>query len=158
VSGAVLQVAVGILHSAKGGEESLLLRRRATLALVEFPGMWAFPGGKVDPGESPGMALVREIREECGVEVVAFERIGALSFEPPVTRGRFELVYYDVLAFHGTPRAVEEDTHVLWASEALFTALRPKLTIGTTRLYDRSGVGRALFTSGGLPASARWTS
>jgi len=152
----VLQVAVGLLHRVEGNVECLLLRKRATHPRVEFPGMWAFPGGKVDPGESCGAALVREVREECGVEIVAFDRIGSLLFTPPDTRAACELIYYDVLAFRGEAVAVEADTAVRWMAEHQLVSHRSKLTIGTTRLYDRRGCGTDLFRSGGLPAAARW--
>ncbi|MET9243652.1 (deoxy)nucleoside triphosphate pyrophosphohydrolase [Nonomuraea sp. NPDC003709] len=39
-------------------------------------GGWEFPGGKVDPGESETAALVRECREELGVEVTVGEQVG----------------------------------------------------------------------------------
>ena len=48
------------------GEKILITRRPDD---KRHPGLWEFPGGKVDPGESPEEALCREIREELDAEV-----------------------------------------------------------------------------------------
>lgn len=48
------------------GEKVLITRRPDG---KRHPGFWEFPGGKVDPGESPEQALCREIREELDAEV-----------------------------------------------------------------------------------------
>jgi len=60
-------VVAGILER---GKEVLACRRRGD---QDHAGKWEFPGGKLEPGESPEQALVRELREELGVEA----RIGA---------------------------------------------------------------------------------
>jgi 8-oxo-dGTP diphosphatase len=52
----------------------LLAARRS--APSSTAGRWELPGGKVEPGEEEAAALVRECREELGVEVVAGARVG----------------------------------------------------------------------------------
>lgn len=54
--------------------EGRLLAARRT-APPEAAGRWEFPGGKVEPGESEPEALVRELREELGVEARPLARV-----------------------------------------------------------------------------------
>lgn len=49
----------------------------------EFEGLWEFPGGKVEPGESSAGALAREIREELGVEIEVGEYICTAEYDYP---------------------------------------------------------------------------
>jgi len=80
----------------------LITQRRADQAL---PLQWEFPGGKVEPGEAPVAALVRELREEIGVEV-AVGRIWDVLFHAYPEFDLVMLVYACRIA-SGEPRAVE---------------------------------------------------
>lgn len=64
-----LQVAVGVLvHEGK-----ILIQKRPPAGLMA--NLWEFPGGKVEPGETPEEALVREFMEELGVAVKNLQKI-----------------------------------------------------------------------------------
>ncbi|MDQ3334176.1 MAG: (deoxy)nucleoside triphosphate pyrophosphohydrolase [Myxococcota bacterium] len=80
----------------------LITQRRADQAL---PLQWEFPGGKVEPGEAPVAALVRELQEEIGV-TVDVGRVWEVLFHPYPAFDLVMLVYTCRIA-SGTPRAVE---------------------------------------------------
>ena len=62
----VLVAAAAIVDDLDVPRELLAARRRGPASLA---GRWEFPGGKVEPGESPEDAVHRELREELGVRV-----------------------------------------------------------------------------------------
>jgi 8-oxo-dGTP diphosphatase len=80
----------------------LITQRRADQALAL---QWEFPGGKVEPGEAPVAALVRELREELGV-TVAVGRIWDVLFHAYPAFDLVMLVYACQIV-DGSPRAVE---------------------------------------------------
>jgi 8-oxo-dGTP diphosphatase len=89
-------------------ERILIAQRRADQAL---PLQWEFPGGKVEPGEAPVEALVRELREELGV-TVAVDRIWEVLFHAYPAFDLVMLVYVCRIITgspgpSGAPRALE---------------------------------------------------
>jgi 8-oxo-dGTP diphosphatase len=80
----------------------LITQRRADQAL---PLKWEFPGGKVEPGEAPVAALIRELREEVGV-TVSVGRIWDVLFHAYPAFDLVMLVYVCRIV-DGSPAAVE---------------------------------------------------
>lgn len=48
-----------------------------------YQGKWEFPGGKIEPGESPEEALIREIQEELDVQVEIGPKLGEIEYDYP---------------------------------------------------------------------------
>ncbi len=101
-----LVVAALITRESQPGaraREVLISQRREDQALPLF---WEFPGGKIEPGEAPMLALAREIQEELGVSV-RIGRIWDVLFHAYPEYDVYMLVYHCTLPAGAHPRAVE---------------------------------------------------
>ena len=49
----------------------------------EYKGLWEFPGGKMEPGETEEQAIVREIREELNVEIEVEKKVCTVEYDYP---------------------------------------------------------------------------
>lgn len=74
---AAIDIAIGLVWK----EGRLLIARRP--AGVHLGGLWEFPGGKVEAGETPEQCLLRELQEEVGVEVDILGERPVIEFTYP---------------------------------------------------------------------------
>ena len=111
-----LHVMAGVLCDAQG--RVLLTERPAGKHLA---GLWEFPGGKLEPGESPEDGLARELHEELGIRLSGATPLIALPWE----YGALSLLLdtWRVDAWVGEPRSLEGQA-LAWHLPAMVDAQR----------------------------------
>jgi 8-oxo-dGTP diphosphatase len=111
------------------GDGRVLMQRRRLLA--DHGGLWEFPGGKVEAGETLVSALVREITEELGL-VLDPEALEPLSFAASPDQPHVILLY-TCRIWAGDPVCLDGEEIGWFAAEALANLAMPPLDVPLAR-------------------------
>jgi len=123
MSGPVSGVQHGVVAVIERDGRWLMIRRAEG---VIAPGYWCFPGGAIEPGESPEQAIAREIREEIGLDV----RPERVIFRWQRPDGKLLLQWWRVTPVDDTqePRpSPHEVAEIRWVTLPELRQLRPAL-------------------------------
>ncbi len=106
------------------GDRWLLQKRPAG---GEMAGLWEFPGGKVEPGEAPVDALIRELHEELGIGIAAAD-VAPLTFASGRAGSRdLLLLFYRVATWSGAIRALHADEIGWFDADAIARLAMPPI-------------------------------
>ncbi|MDP1652204.1 MAG: Nudix family hydrolase [Rhodocyclaceae bacterium] len=139
----IVEVAAAvILREDANGQTEYLLGQRGPGTF--YPGYWEFPGGKVEPGETPRDALIRELHEELEIEVL--DATSWIVREHIYEHAHVRLHFFRVTQWRGELRD-HVHTALVWQSPEVPTA-SPMLpanapVLAALRLPDFYGITHA---------------
>lgn len=142
----MLEVVAGVLQRPDG---SFLLASRPEGKA--YAGYWEFPGGKIEAGEAPYAALVRELQEELAITVTAATPWLVQQFVYP--HAHVHLRFYRISAWQGEPHA-QEGQQLRWQHPGQLD-VSPMLPANTPILRALSLPGLAALTCAGEIGQAR---
>lgn len=75
-----IRVVAAVIQRKQNGSKQIFATQRG---YGKFEGGWEFPGGKIEVGETPQKALIREIKEELDAEIVVGDLIDTIEYDYP---------------------------------------------------------------------------
>ena len=100
------QIGVAVIWNQSG--QILIDRRKIGGAMG---GMWEFPGGKIEPGETIAECIVREIQEELAIEIIVGEHL--ITIEHTYLAFQITLIAHHCQHISGIPQPIESD-EICW--------------------------------------------
>lgn len=125
---------LGVLAVALRDGEALLVKR----ANAPDRGLWGFPGGKVEPGETVAEAALRELAEETGIVASAGPQLGTKDIIHRDASGALIWHFFLVAVLcanpEGEPVAADDAAEARWVSDADILAGHLPMSEGVARL------------------------
>lgn len=103
-------IGVGVIWNKQG---QILIDRRLQSGVLG--GLWEFPGGKIEPGETVEDCIKREIREELGIDIEVGNHL--ITIEHLYTHLHVTLIVHHCNYVSGTPQPLECD-EIRWVTLA----------------------------------------
>jgi 8-oxo-dGTP diphosphatase len=103
---------VGAVIKDEAGRMLLVLRGHGP-----GKGLWSIPGGRVEPGETDEEAVIREVREETGLEVMCGQLLGSVD-RPAPAEAIIEIRDFIAVVIGGELLAADDAADARWVSPA----------------------------------------
>ncbi|MGO8959969.1 MAG: NUDIX hydrolase [Streptosporangiaceae bacterium] len=117
VTSALRVPCVGAIINDESGRLLLILRGHEP-----GKGLWSVPGGRIEPGETDQQAVVREVREETGLEVACGRLLGAVE-RPGLAGAIIDIRDYAAVVTGGGLAAGDDAADVRWVTSGEAEAL-----------------------------------
>ena len=129
------QIGVAVINNQQG---QILIDRRKQLA--DMGGLWEFPGGKIEPGETVEECIQREIKEELDIEIAVGDRLTTIihSYET----FKVTLHIHDCQYVSGKPQPIECE-EILWIEPSEIDRYQfPPANIQIVNLIQQRGINK----------------
>lgn len=129
------QIGVAVITNQQG---KILIDKRKPEG--EMGGLWEFPGGKIEPGETVEECIKREIKEELNIEILVGDRLTTITHRYKTFN--ITLYVHDCQHLNGTPECLECE-EIQWVSPLVMNQYQfPQANIQIINLLQQRGITR----------------